>query len=314
MNSLSNPLMKHTGLPEFEKVKPEDFVPAVKAVFARTEEVLKEVEARAEKEEPSWESLVAPFDETDLGWEYTWSILNHLKSVKNSDGLRKAYDELMPECISLSLKMSQSKPRYKALLALRESKAYKKFNDAKKRIVDSLIFCAEKSGIALEGEKKERFNAIVKRMTEISNKFSNNILDSTKEFGMVVENEKDTEGWPDMLKILASVSYAKKNNTKPNPQHGPWLITLDGPSYLPFMQHCRNRELRFKVYDAFVTRASSGEYDNAVLISELLKLRKEQAQLLGFNNYAELSLSSKMAQKIANVKKMINELEEASKP
>ncbi len=314
MNSLSNPLMKRTGLPEYEQATAENFIPAIKSVFARTEEILKKVEENAEKEEPSWESLVAPFDDSDLDWEYTWSVLNHLKSVKNSDGLRKAYDQLMPECIALSLRMSQSKPRYKALLALKESKAYKKFNDAKKRIVDSLILGSEKSGIALEGEKKERFNAIVKRMTEISNKFSNNILDSTKAFGMVIEDEKDTEGWPDMLKILSSVSYAKKNNTKPNPKHGPWMITLDGPSYLPFMQHCRNRDLRFKVYDAYTTRASEPEFDNAVLITELLKLRKEQAQLLGFNNYAELSLSSKMAQNIDNVKKMIDELEEASKP
>ena len=311
MNSHSNPLMQRDGLPKFDQIKAEDFIPAVKAVFTKTEKVLKDVE---EHSEPTWDSLIKPFDETDLDWEYTWSVLNHLKSVKNSDALRKAYDELMPECINISLKMSQSKPRYNRLIALRDSIAFNKFNDAKKRIIESQIRSAEKSGIALEGEKKERFNAIVKRMTEISNKFSNNLLDSTKAFGLVVTDKADTEGWPDMLKMLSAISYAKKHDSRPNPQNGPWLITLDGPSYLPFMQHCRNRDLRFKVYDAYTTRASSGEYDNSVLITELLKLRKEQAQLLGYKNYAEMSLSSKMAQNINNVKKMITELEEASKP
>jgi oligopeptidase A len=303
--------MQREGLPKFDQIKAEDFVPAVRAVFTKTENVLKDVE---EHSEPTWDSLIKPFDETDLDWEYTWSVLNHLKSVKNSAELRKAYDELMPECISLSLKMSQSKPRYSRLIALRDSKAFTKFNDAKKRIIESMIRSAEKSGIALEGEKKERFNAIVKRMTAISNKFSNNLLDSTKAFGLVITDKEDTEGWPEMLRILSAVSYAKKNNTRPSPQNGPWLITLDGPSYLPFMQHCRNRDLRFKVYDAYVTRASSGEFDNSGLIVELLKLRKEQAQLLGYKNYAEMSLSNKMAQNIDNVKKMIDELEVASKP
>lgn len=311
MNSLSNPLMQREGLPKFDQVTPDDFIPAVKAVFAKTEEVLKEVE---EKSEPTWDSLLRPFEETDLDWEYTWSVMSHLISVKNSEALRKAYEQLMPECVRVSLKMSQSKPRYNRLVALRDSAGFKKLNDAKKRIIQSQIKSAEKSGIALDGEKKERFNAIVKRMSEISNKFSNNILDSTKAFGLVVTDKADTEGWPDTLRHLSAVSYAKKNNTRPNPQNGPWLITLDSPSYLPFMQHCRNRELRFKVYDAYTTRASSGEFDNSGLIVELLKLRQEQAQLLGYKNYAELSLSSKMAQNIDNVKKMIDELEKASRP
>lgn len=311
MNSLSNPLMQREGLPKFDQVTPDDFIPAVKAVFAKTEEVLKEVE---EKSEPTWDSLLRPFEETDLDWEYTWSVMSHLISVKNSEALRKAYEQLMPECVRVSLKMSQSKPRYNRLVALRDSVGFKKLNDAKKRIIQSQIKSAEKSGIALDGEKKERFNAIVKRMSEISNKFSNNILDSTKAFGLVVTDKADTEGWPDTLRHLSAVSYAKKNSTRPNPQNGPWLITLDSPSYLPFMQHCRNRELRFKVYDAYTTRASSGEFDNSGLIVELLRLRQEQAQLLGYKNYAELSLSSKMAQNIDNVKKMIDELEKASRP
>ena len=152
MNLQSNPLMQREGLPKFDQIKAEDFVPAVKAVFTKIEKVLKDVE---ENSEPTWNSLIEPFDETDLDWEYTWSVLNHLKSVKNSDALRKAYDELMPECISLSLKMSQSKPRYNRLVALRDSIEFNKFNDAKKRIIDSQIRSAEKSGIALEGEKKE---------------------------------------------------------------------------------------------------------------------------------------------------------------
>ena len=148
----SNPLTQREGLPKFDQIKAEDFVPAVKAVFTKTEKVVKEVE---ENQEVSWNALVQPFDETDLDWEYTWSVLNHLKSVKNSDALRKAYDELMPECISLSLKMSQSKPKYNRLVALRNSIAFNKFNDAKKRIIESQIRSAEKSGIALEGQKND---------------------------------------------------------------------------------------------------------------------------------------------------------------
>ncbi len=314
MNKSQNPLLARTGLPQFEAITPEHVIPAMEEALTEVETKLQEIE---KKIIPTWDGLCKPLEELDTPFEYTWGVVNHLISVKNSDALRKAHQEILPKVISFSLRMSQSKPIYEGLKKLQSSAEFARLNDAKKRIIEKKIKAAEHSGVGLEGKAKERFNEIAKRKSQLNTEFSNNVLDATKAYELIITDKKDITGWPNNLKQLAAQSYAKEKGQagqKADPENGPWRITLDFPSSGPFMQHSRNRAQRREVYHAMVTRASSGKFDNSQNISEILKLRKEEAEILGFRTYAELSLDSKMAPDVAAVEKMFAELEKPAKP
>ena len=314
LSPAENPLMARSGLPEFARIRPEQVVPAMDATLAEIETRLQEIEANVI---PTWDGLCKPLEELDTPFEYTWGVVNHLISVKNSDELRKAHQEVLPKVINFSLRMSQSKPIYQGLKKLRESEEYKSLNDAKQRIIEKKIKAAEHAGVGLEGAAKERFNEIANRISKISTDFSNNVLDATKAYELIVTDKADVEGWPLNLKQLAAQSWAKEKgekNQKPDPENGPWRITLDYPSSGPFMQHSRNREQRREVYHKMITRAAGDKFDNSGIIEELLKLRREQAHILGFKTFAELSLDNKMAPDVAAVEKMFAELETAARP
>ena len=187
---------------------------------------------------------------------------------------------------------------------------------AQQRIIERKIQSMELSGVALEGEAKQRYQAIAERLSVLSTDFSNHVLDATKAFELVINDPADAEGWTTTLRNMASQSYndQHKPEASATPEAGPWRITLDGPCFLAFMQHSRNRAQREQVYKAFISRASSGELDNAPLIVETLKLRKEQAGLLGYDNHAQISLATKMAGTVEAVQRMNDELAAASRP
>src|SRR5262249_33718148 len=159
---------------------------------------------------------------------------------------------------------------------------------------------------------RERFNAIQAELAESSTRFSNDVLDATKAFALTLRTADEVAGLPPSLLALAAQAARAAGEADATPEAGPWRITLDFPSFGPFMEHSRRRDLREQVYRAFVTRASSGPYDNTTLISQILRLRREQAQLLGFESYAALSLASKMAPDVPAVERLLEELREAS--
>lgn len=314
MNNSQNPLLSRTGLPQFAAITADHVIPAMNEALAEVEARLQEIEKNIT---PTWEGLCKPLEELDTPFEYTWGVVNHLISVKNSDALRKAHQEILPKVISFSLRMSQSRPIYEGLKKLQASAEFSRLNDAKRRIIEKKIKAAEHSGVALEGQAKERFNEIARRKSQLNTEFSNNVLDATKAYELIITDKADITGWPNNLKQLAAQSYAKEKGQagqKADPENGPWRITLDFPSSGPFMQHSRNRAQRREVYHAMVTRASSGKFDNSQNIGEILKLRKEEAEILGFKTYAELSLDSKMAPDVAAVEKMFAELEKPARP
>lgn len=314
MSIQNNPLMARQGLPKFDQITPEHVVPAMEATLAEVEAQLQKIEANII---PTWEGLCQPLEELDTPFEYTWGVINHLVSVKNSDALRKAHQEVLPKVIGFSLRMSQSKPIYQGLKKLQASNEFARLNDARKRIIEKKIKSAEHAGVGLEGQAKARFNEIINRTSQLGTDFSNNVLDATKAFELIITSKSDTEGWPNNLRQLAAQSFAKEKGQpgqKADPENGPWRITLDYPSSGPFMQHSRNREQRRQVYHALVTRASGEKFDNSGIIAELLKLRHEEAQILGFKTFAELSLDTKMALDVAAVEKMFNELEKPARP
>jgi oligopeptidase A len=232
--------------------------------------------------------------------------------VKNSPELREAYETVQPQVVQFSNKLSQSQPFYKAFKALHESNDWSRLEPAQQRIVEAAIRNAELSGVGLEGEKRERFNEIQMELAELSTKFSNHVLDATKAFSMTLSSIDEVDGLPPSLLSLAAQAARAAGEEGATAENGPWRITLDYPSYVPFMQHSTRRQLREKLYKAFISRASTGELDNTPLIERILELRKEKAMLLGFESYAELSLASKMAPNVEAVEELLEELRRAS--
>jgi len=305
----NNPLLIGKGLPPFEAIKPEHVVPAMTQLLAELDEELAILEAKVT---PTWSGLVEPLDRLGERLTWSWGIVGHLMGVKNSPELREAYETVQPQVIQFSNKLNQSQPLYKAFKALRNGDEWSSLEPAQKRIVEAAIKDAELSGVGLEGEKRERFNAIQLELGEISTKFSNHVLDATKAFSMKLTSKEDVDGLPPSLTSLAAQAARAAGEEDATAENGPWLITLDYPSYVPFMQHSTRQDLREKLYKAFISRASTGELDNTPLIERILELRKEKAQLLGFSSFAELSLARKMAPNVEAVEALLEELRSAS--
>lgn len=305
----TNPLLLGEGLPPFKQITPEQVVPGIRALLKNLEAKLEHLEATVT---PTWEGLVEPLTDIEERLRWSWGIVGHLMGVKNSDELRQAYETVQPEVVQFISRLSQSQPLYKAFKALRDSQTWDKLEPAQQRIVEAAIRDAELSGVGLEGEAKERFNAIELELAELSTQFSNHLLDATKAFKLKLTHKDEVAGLPESLLALAAQTARNEGEEQATAQDGPWVITLDYPSYIPFIKHAQRRDLREKVYRAFITRAASGELDNQPIIERILKLRKEKAQILGFNSYAELSLAKKMAPGVEAVETLLEELRRAS--
>jgi len=300
-----NPLLIGKGLPPFDAIKPALVEPAFAELLATLESKLAHLEANVE---PTWSGLVEPLDRINEALRWSWGVVSHLMGVKNSPELRQAYEAVQPKVVEFGNKLSQSKPIYAAFKALRESENWEKLEPAQQRIVESAIRDAELSGVGLEGEQKERFNAIELELAELGTKFSNHVLDATKAFSLTLTTKEEIAGLPPSLLSLAAQAARAAGAENATPEIGPWRITLDFPSYFPFMQHSTRRDLREKLYRAFISRASDGELNNFPLIERILELRKEQAGILGFKSYAELSLARKMAPNVDAVETLLEEL------
>ncbi len=307
-----NPLLCTEGLPRFDEIKPEHIEPAILQVLRESEEKVSKIEANIT---PMWDGLIKPLEEIGRPFEYAWSPIGHLLNVKNSKELREEQQKMLPNVVQFGLRMGQSKPIYDGLTAIREGPEWDRLNDAQKRVIELKIRDAKLSGVGLSGDPKKRFNEITTELSQLGNDFSNNVLDSTKAYEFIVTEKEDADGWPNNLLQLSSQSYNQaKNTTLSTPEKGPWRITLEAPIIAPFLKYSKRREHRERLLKTYVTRADSGDWDNKPLISKILRLRREQANLLGFDDYAELSLASKMAPGVKAVELMFTELFDASKP
>ncbi len=305
----NNPLLQGSGLPPFADIKPEHVVPGVKELIDQLDAELTELETTLK---PTWTALVEPLEKITERLTWTWGAVSHLMGVKNSNELREAYETVQPLVVQFSNKLSQSQPIYKAFKALQNSDTSTALELAQQRIVNSAIRDAELSGVGLEGEAKERFNAIQMELAELSTKFSNHVLDATKAYKLKLTSIEEVAGLPPSLLSLAAQVARAGGDENATPEDGPWTITLDFPSYGPFMQHSTRRDLREKLYKAFISRAADGDLDNNPLIDRILELRLELATIIGYKNYAEVSLASKMAPNVEAVEKLLEELRGAS--
>ena len=307
----ANPLLQSEGLPRFDLIRPEHVVPGITALLADLAGDFARIEQGAA---PTWHAVVEPLEHLNDRLGLAWGTVGHLMGVRNSDELRKAHEEVQPAVVTFSLRVGQSQPVYRALKGLRDGAEWARLDATQQRIVTSLVRDAELSGVGLAAEQQERFNAIQAELAERATKFANHVLDATKGFAMTLTARDEVAGLPQSSLELAAQAARQAGSENATAAAGPWRITLDAPSYVPFQQHSRRRDLRERLYRAYVTRASDGELDNTPEIREILRLRREEAQLLGFGSYARLSLASKMAPSVEAVETMLEELRVASYP
>lgn len=308
----SNPMLDQENLPRFASIEPTHLTPAVTHLIDDFETDFESLEKKLSSSSPTYDDVLPEVEKMQMPLGYVWGVAGHLNGVKNGDELRKAYEENQPAVVKASTKVSQSRPIYDALKSIEESWSKSDSGDLdfessqKHRAVELNLKAMTLGGVGLEGAEKERFNEIKMRLAELSTKFSNNVLDATKAFGLTIENADDVKGVPSSNLAAwanAHVMHLKSEDAdadvpEADPEKGPWRITLDGPAYIACMSHLPNRDLREKVYKAFITRASESSEegkDNIPNIYEILKLKEEMAKMLGFANFAEQSLARKMA-------------------
>lgn len=301
----NNPLLIGQGLPPFSQIKPEHVEEAITTLLIELQKQVAELETTVK---PTWQDLVEPLTAIEERLSWSWGIVAHLMGVKNSQELRTAYEKVQPQVVKFYNQLSQSQPLYQAFKALQTEETWSQLEPAQQRIVESAIRDAELSGVGLTGETRDRFNQIQLELAELSTKFSNNLLDATKAFQLRLTSPEEIAGLPPSALDLAAQTARAAGDTEATASDGPWVITLDYPSYVPFLKYAESRELREKVYKAFITRASQGELNNYPLLNRILELRQEKAKILGFKTYAELSLARKMAPSVVAVESLLEEL------
>ncbi|MFD0965373.1 oligopeptidase A [Seminibacterium arietis] len=306
---MSNPLLQSSGLPQFSKIKPEHIQPAVEQLIKECRETVEDV---LKQPHFTWQNFIRPLTESDERLSRAWSPVSHLNSVKNSAELRETYQACLPMLSEYSTWVGQHKGLYEAYLRLKNSAEFASYSQAQKKTIENALQRFELSGISLSPEKQKRYAEIVARLSQLTSDFSNNVLDATMGWDKVVEDENELKGLPESALQAARASAEAKG------QKG-YRFTLEIPSYLPVMMYCENRALREEMYRAFVTRASdqgpnAGKWDNSAIMEEILRLRVEIANLLGFNTYTERSLATKMAETPKQVFDFLEDLAKRSKP
>jgi oligopeptidase A len=304
-----NPLLGQYHLPPFAQINAEHVQPAIEQRISACKAMIETVLARADY---SWDGLVAPLEQVDDELERSWNPVSHLNAVMNSAELRTAHDACLPLLSDYGTFVGQHEGLYKAFKSLRDSAEFTSLSEAQRKVIDDTLRDFTLSGIALPPDQKKRYADIMARKAELTSTFSNNLLDATDNWHYLVTDEGVLAGLPQSA-IDAAAATAHEHD-----QQG-WRFGLDIPSYLPVMTYADSSELRRIMYQAFSTRASdqgpqAGQYDNSAIMDEILALRAELAQLLGFANYAELSMATKMAQSADQVEQFLRDLAARSLP
>ena len=307
---MSNPLLTMSGLPPFEQIKPEHVEPAIDSLLAEdrrgVEQLLSEVK------EYTWGNLIQPLENMDDRLSRVWSPVSHMNSVVNSESLRDAYNACLPKLSEYSTEMGQNAGLYQAYRAVKDSKGYAQLDTAQKKVIDNALRDFHLSGVDLPEVKKARYKEIRQQLSKLTTKYEENVLDATQGWTRQIEDEARLAGLPESAQAMAKQAAAQK-------ELNGWLFTLDFPSYFAVMTYADDRDLRSEMHEAYVTRASeqgpnAGKWDNSQVMEDILALRHELAQLLGYKSYAERSLVTKMADTPERVLGFLHDLAKRSKP
>ncbi|MDD9893350.1 MAG: M3 family metallopeptidase, partial [Gammaproteobacteria bacterium] len=301
-----NPLFNTQELPAFDNIQPDHVVPAIDETLAKQRAAL---EALLSQANFNWKGLIEPLEALEETLSRTWSPVGHLNMVMNSDELREAHDACLPKLSDFHTEIGQNQQLYAAIQSIRDSAEFDSLDSAQQKLITDTLRDFQLSGVALADDNKARYKEIAQRLSTLTSQFSNNLLDATNAWEKPISDEAELSGIPDSSKAMLK-QFAEQQ------EKDGWLVNLQMPSYIAVMTYADNRKLREAVYRAYTTRASElgpAEQDNSPLMNEILALRHEKAQLLGFNNYAELSLATKMADSSEQVESFLLDLADKSK-
>ncbi len=304
----TNPLLDFSRFPRFTDIRPEHVSPAIHHLLDENLAVIERL--TLDPAEPEWENFVVPLTETGERLSRAWGIVGHLHGVMDTPEWREAYNAMLPEVSRFYAKMGQNLTLFRKYRALREGAGYSALPPARRRIIDNEVRDFRLSGAELSDEHKPRFQAIQEELAQLGAKFSENLLDATNAHAEWITDEAELAGIPEDARAAARATAEAEN--RPG-----WKFTLHMPSYLPVLQYANNQALRERMYRAYATRASgrdNPEWDNGPLIGRILALREEEAKLLGYRNFAEVSLAPKMADTPQQVLAFLRELAARAKP
>ena len=303
-----NPLLDLMGLPRFADIAPDHVAPAIRQLLDENRTLLKRLEQP--ETPPTWNDFVQPMTDAGERLGRAWGIVMHMHGVNDVPEWREAYNGMLPEVTRFFAEIGQNLALYEKFKALAASPEYTNLNVTRKRIIDNEIRDFRLAGAELPADKKPRFQAIQEELSALAAKFSENLLDATNAHAEWVADEKGVAGLPDAVKAAARAAAEKEG--KPG-----WKFTLHAPAYLPVMQYADDRDLRARMYRAYATRAAEfgkAEWNNGPLLERILELRAEEAALLGFANYAELSLTPKMADSPEQVAAFLRDMAAKARP
>lgn len=304
-----NPLLApNTILPLFSKIQSEHIEPAITQLLDEARALVKErLQATTDY---TWENLIEPLENSEDKLNKAWSPVSNMNSVVNTEELRQAYNACLPKLSEYSTEMGQNEHLFTAYKIIANSKAFETLDKAQKKVIQNALRAFRLSGVDLNDEQKQRYKDISQELSRLASQYEENLLDATNAWSKLINHEQDLAGLP-----ASAIAQAKQTADNLN-QEG-WMITLQFPSYQAVMTYADDRELRREHYQAYATRASDQapeheQWDNSLIMQQILALRHEKAQLLGFNNYAELSLATKMAHKPEDVLDFLENLADRS--
>ena len=303
-----NPLLDFSDLPRYSEFAPGFVAPAVDQLLAENRALVDRI--AADVAEPTWDDFVQPLEDANERLYRAWGQVSHMNAVMNSPALREVYNANLPKLSQYGTELSQHEGLYRKYKALRAGAAFGALSAARQRVVDNRLRDFRLGGAELDDVAKARFKAVAERLSELSSKFSDNVLDATNAFAHFATSEQELLGLPE--DVVTAARAAAEADGKPG-----WKFTLHMPSYLPVLQYADHRPLREAMYRGYATRASElGDpaLDNTPVMNEILRLRREEAQLLGYGTFAEVSLVPKMADTPAQVLGFLHDLATRTRP
>ncbi|HET7921226.1 MAG TPA: M3 family metallopeptidase [Gammaproteobacteria bacterium] len=299
-----NPLLDYTDLPPFSAIRPEHIEPAVDAVLAENRARIAALSAP--EQEINWDTFIEPLETLDERLHRVWSPAAHLNAVMNNPEIRAAYNACLPKLSDYETELGQNSALQRGYAALKAGPDWAAFKSAQCKLVDDALRDFRLAGVDLPAEVKARFRALMQQLSTLEAKFEENLLDATQGWIKHVTEEAALNGIP-------AIALEQARHAAETRQLSGWVFTLDHPSYAAVITHADNRGLREELYRAYATRASdqgptAGRWDNSVVMRDILRLRHEMAQLVGFANYAEYSLADKMAESPARVVAFLDDL------
>jgi len=304
----TNALLDFTDLPRFDLFQPSHVTPAIAQLLADARTMVAQLE---QSEAIGWDAFVVPLEAVTERLGRAWGVVGHLNAVVDTPELRATYNENLPKVTEFWTALGQNLKLFEKYKALQVSAEYASLSAARKRIVDNAVRDFRLGGAELADDQKARFAEIQEQLAAWSTRFSENVLDATNAYELIIDDEARLAGLPDDVKQAAFASAEREGKNG-------WRFTLHFPSYFPVLQYTNDRSLRETLYRANATKASelgaNADWDNTQLIVDILKLRNEEAKLLGYANFAEVSLVPKMASAPSQVIQFLNDLAKRARP